>query len=136
MITQSSLSSLQYTKGYLTRSESISSFKMTIEQLVDQKNFKANVRESANTSLSLQTQIISTQTEREIVYMRNEHRLISQFSQNISYIISEVFQICNLLINFADYQASQNDVKYKNIFDQILIDDQHEIQAVSESKTF
>ncbi|KAI9782255.1 MAG: hypothetical protein M1839_005369 [Geoglossum umbratile] len=109
---------------------------MTIEQVVDWKNFEADVRENANASLGSQTQIIPTQTEREIVHVGNESGLMGRFGQNIGHVMSEVYQFCNLPINFADYQAGKNDVKHNNIPDWILIDDQHGIRAVGEGKTF
>jgi hypothetical protein len=135
-ITWSSLPSLQYTKNYSTRNESTSGFRMTIEQVVDWKNFEADVRENANASLGSQTQIIPTQTEREIVHVGNESGLMGRFGQNIGHVMSEVYQFCNLPINFADYQAGKNNVKHNNIPDWILIDGQHGIRAVGEGKTF
>ncbi|KAI9767634.1 MAG: hypothetical protein M1840_005505 [Geoglossum simile] len=77
--------------------------------------------------------------ERETVRVGNESGLMGRFSQNIGHVMGEVYQFCNLPINFADYQAgraSTSGVDHGGIPDWILIDDQHGIRAVGEGKTF
>ncbi|KAI9770959.1 MAG: hypothetical protein M1840_002663 [Geoglossum simile] len=135
-ITWSPLPSVLYTESRSTKSEATSSFKMVKQQLAGWNNFEAEVRESSIASLGPQTQIIPTQTEREIIHVGNENGLMGRFGQNIGHVMSEVFRNCNLPINFADYQVGQSTVEHNNVPDWILMDDQYEIRAAGEGKTF
>jgi hypothetical protein len=89
-ITWSSLPRVKYTWGYSTKNESTSDFRMATGQVVDWKNFEADVRENSNSSLGSQVQIIPTQTEKEIIHAGNESGLMGWFGQNVGHVMGEV----------------------------------------------
>jgi hypothetical protein len=138
-ITWSPLPTLEFKKGFSTEYGSSSVFKMATEQLLDWKDFEANVRASSDASLGEKTQFVPTQTERENVIVGNEHGLMGRFVQNVGHVMGEVNRACGLPIRYADYQAGKNNTKgqgHQNVPDLILTDSQNEIRAVGEGKTF
>ncbi|KAI9777790.1 MAG: hypothetical protein M1839_008585 [Geoglossum umbratile] len=138
-LTWSQLPALRYTEGYSTVNESISSFALTKDQLIPWKNFEASVRAITNTCLGWEVQLIPTQTEKEVIRIGNEHGLMGRFGQNVSHVMSEIYESCHLPIFFGDYQAGKTHIdaqNYRKIPDLVLLDDQHMIRAIGEGKTF
>ncbi|KAH0542475.1 hypothetical protein FGG08_003146 [Glutinoglossum americanum] len=138
-LTWSPLPTLRYTKGHSTVNESVSVFMMTADQLLGWRDFEASVRATTNICLGLQTRFIPTQTEKEVVHIGNEQGLMGRFGQNVSHVMSEVYECCHLPIFFADCQAGKTHVdaqSYRKIPDLVLMDDQRLVRAVGEGKTF
>lgn len=138
----SPLPELCFEKDFSTKSASTSKYVLTQTQLVNWPDFEATVRATTRAYLGSQTpiQIISTQTEEELVCVGNEYRLMGRFGQHVAHVMTKVNNMCSVPIRYGDYQVGKTIEKEHEdavgIPDLVLVDDEHGIRGVCEDKTF